>query len=139
MFFAFSDMRKTEAWPICSRVTRSCIGEFLATVSISLSNSARPEAALVFMDPGDNALTRIFLAQSPLQDSARWPQPDCKKSKPDNLATRSNGTLYYKCKNCNYFETMESFTKAFHSSEISQNQARSTLLLLITVVKSLRT
>ncbi len=46
--------------------------------------------------------------------------PDCKKNEPDNMATHSNGTLYYRCKNCNYFGTIESFTKVFRTSEIAQ-------------------
>jgi len=47
-------------------------------------------------------------------------QGDCPKNKPEILATHSNGTTFYRCKNCNYFGTIESFTKPFHTSEILQ-------------------
>ena len=36
------------------------------------------------------------------------------------LATHSNGTTVYICKNCNYGGTMESFTEPFHASQILQ-------------------
>lgn len=43
--------------------------------------------------------------------------PNCPKNKPHMLATHSNGAVYYRCKNCNYFGTIESFTEVFHVSE----------------------
>lgn len=46
--------------------------------------------------------------------------PDCPKNEPNMLASHSNGTVYYTCKNCNFFGTIESFTKVFHASEILQ-------------------
>ncbi len=47
-------------------------------------------------------------------------QDDCTKNEPELLATHSDGTAFYKCKNCNYFGTIESFTKPFHIFEILQ-------------------
>ncbi|MEX0657240.1 MAG: hypothetical protein WD154_06825 [Nitrosopumilaceae archaeon] len=47
-------------------------------------------------------------------------RPNCPKNEPEMLATHSNGTVYYRCKNCNYFGTIESFTAPFHASEILQ-------------------
>ena len=46
--------------------------------------------------------------------------PYCKENKPEKLATRSDGTVFYRCKNCNYFGVIESFTSIFHVSEILQ-------------------
>lgn len=46
--------------------------------------------------------------------------PDCPKNEPGMIATNSNGVSYYRCKNCDYFGTMESFTGAFHASEVLQ-------------------
>ena len=46
--------------------------------------------------------------------------PDCPKNEPVMLATHSNGTIYYICKNCNYFGTIESFTENFRTYEIAQ-------------------
>ena len=45
---------------------------------------------------------------------------ECPKNEPEEIATHSNGTVFYKCKNCNYFGAIESFTKTFHASEILQ-------------------
>jgi len=47
-------------------------------------------------------------------------QNDCPKNEPELLATHSNGTAFYRCKNCDYFGTIESFTKPFHTFEILQ-------------------
>ena len=45
---------------------------------------------------------------------------DCSKNEPERIATHSSGTAFYRCKNCNYFGTIESFTKPFQTSEILQ-------------------
>jgi len=45
---------------------------------------------------------------------------DCSGNKPEKIATHSNGTIFYRCKNCDYFGEIESFTKPFHASEILQ-------------------
>lgn len=45
---------------------------------------------------------------------------DCPKNEPEKIATHSNGTVFYRCKNCNYFGSIESFTEPFHASEILQ-------------------
>jgi len=45
---------------------------------------------------------------------------DCSKNEPEAIATHSSGTAFYRCKNCNYFGTIESFTKPFHTYEILQ-------------------
>ena len=45
---------------------------------------------------------------------------DCSKNEPEIIATHSSGTAFYRCKNCNYFGTIESFTKPFQTSEILQ-------------------
>lgn len=45
---------------------------------------------------------------------------DCSNNEPEAIGTHSNGTVFYRCKNCNYFGTKDSFTKPFHASEILQ-------------------
>ena len=45
---------------------------------------------------------------------------DCTQNEPEKLATNSEGVTYYKCKNCNYFGTIKSFTGTFQISEMSQ-------------------
>lgn len=45
---------------------------------------------------------------------------DCIQNEPEKLATNSDGTVFYRCKNCNYFGTIKSFTETFHVSEIPQ-------------------
>ena len=45
---------------------------------------------------------------------------DCSGNEPETIAIHSDGTAFYRCKNCNYFGAIESFTKPFHASEIVQ-------------------
>lgn len=47
-------------------------------------------------------------------------KPDCPKNEPEELATHSDGRVFYKCKNCSYVGTMEKFTLPFHTSDILQ-------------------
>ncbi len=45
---------------------------------------------------------------------------DCMQNEPEKLATNSKGITYYKCKNCDYFGTIKSFTETFQISEMPQ-------------------
>ena len=45
---------------------------------------------------------------------------DCSGNEPEKIATHSNGIIFYRCKNCNYFGKIESFTKPFRAFEILQ-------------------
>ncbi len=45
---------------------------------------------------------------------------DCSNNEPEAIAAHSSGTIFYRCKNCNYFGEIESFTTPFHASEILQ-------------------
>ena len=47
---------------------------------------------------------------------------DCSNNEPEAIAAHSSGTTFYRCKNCNYFGTIESFTKSFHTFEILQQR-----------------
>lgn len=47
-------------------------------------------------------------------------KPECRGMKLEKLATHSNGTVFYICRNCGYAGKSESFTKPFHVSEILQ-------------------
>jgi len=46
--------------------------------------------------------------------------PDCSANEPEFLARHSNGTNYYRCKNCNYFGVLDYFSKPFDASELLQ-------------------
>jgi|GEM_PF-1415084 Zn-finger protein len=48
-------------------------------------------------------------------------RPNCPKAEPQKFVSHSNGTIFYKCKNCNYLGAIEAFTAILHVSEISQS------------------
>lgn len=45
---------------------------------------------------------------------------ECQNNEPEMIGTHSDGTVFYRCKNCNYFGTTDSFTKPYHTFEITQ-------------------
>lgn len=61
-----------------------------------------------------------FVQEDIMQSKHDYFKQDCPKSEPETVATHSNGTVFYRCKNCNYFGTIESFTDPFHAYEILQ-------------------
>jgi len=42
------------------------------------------------------------------------------KNEPVKIATHSDGRIFYKCKNCNYVQTLDGFTNPSRISEIPQ-------------------
>ncbi|CDI06249.1 hypothetical protein [Candidatus Nitrosotenuis uzonensis] len=38
-------------------------------------------------------------------------RPHCKMAEPEKFVSHSNGTIFYRCKNCNYLGTIEVFTE----------------------------
>jgi len=55
-----------------------------------------------------------------MQSKHDYFKQECLKNEPEAIATHSDGTVFYRCKNCNYFGKIESFTGSFHTSEILQ-------------------
>lgn len=45
-------------------------------------------------------------------------RPNCSKAEPEKFVGHSNGTVFYKCKNCNYLGTIDAFTATLRVSEI---------------------
>ncbi|MEM3025385.1 MAG: hypothetical protein QXW37_06465 [Candidatus Nitrosotenuis sp.] len=41
-------------------------------------------------------------------------KPNCPKAEPQKFISHSNGTVFYKCKNCSYLGTIEVFTKPLY-------------------------
>jgi hypothetical protein len=57
-----------------------------------------------------------------MQTKHDFNKPECPGIKLEKLATHSNGTVFYACRNCGYAGKSESFTEPFHASQILQQR-----------------